>query len=72
MIYLFIDLAELTGGYLGRPRPSGYVISRHVVMVNVEAGVMVGAILAETTRQQDVIYSMAYRDQPAHICELVD
>src|SRR6201996_7031315 len=45
---------------------------KHVVMVNVEADVMVGPILAERARQKGVIYSMAYGDQPALICELVD
>ncbi|HSI41314.1 MAG TPA: Gfo/Idh/MocA family oxidoreductase [Xanthobacteraceae bacterium] len=45
---------------------------KHVVMVNVEADVMVGPILAERARKKGVIYSMAYGDQPALICELVD
>jgi predicted homoserine dehydrogenase-like protein len=45
---------------------------KHVVMVNVEADVMVGPLLAERARQKGVIYSMAYGDQPALICELVD
>ncbi|KQT61865.1 MULTISPECIES: NAD(P)H-dependent oxidoreductase [unclassified Aureimonas] len=45
---------------------------KHVVMVNVEADVMCGPILAEKARQKGVVYSMAYGDQPALICELVD
>ena len=45
---------------------------KHVVMVNVEADVMVGPILAEKARRKGLIYSMAYGDQPALICELVD
>ena len=45
---------------------------KHVVMVNVEADVMVGPILARMAREKGVIYSMAYGDQPALICELVD
>jgi predicted homoserine dehydrogenase-like protein len=45
---------------------------KHVVMVNVEADVMVGPILAEKARAKGLIYSMAYGDQPALICELVD
>ena len=45
---------------------------KHVIMVNVEADVMVGPILAERARQRGLIYSMAYGDQPALICELVD
>jgi predicted homoserine dehydrogenase-like protein len=45
---------------------------KHVVMVNVEADVMVGPILAEKARKKGLIYAMAYGDQPALICELVD
>ncbi|MEX5729519.1 putative homoserine dehydrogenase-like protein [Rhodovulum iodosum] len=45
---------------------------KHVVMVNVEADVLCGAHLAERARQQGVVYSMAYGDQPGAICELVD
>lgn len=45
---------------------------KHVVMVNVEADVLCGAHLAERARQAGVVYSMAYGDQPAAICELVD
>ncbi|MDQ0395311.1 NAD(P)H-dependent oxidoreductase [Labrys monachus] len=45
---------------------------KHVVMVNVEADVMVGPLLAEKARAKGLVYSMAYGDQPALICELVD
>ncbi|WP_439122126.1 NAD(P)H-dependent oxidoreductase [Marivita sp.] len=45
---------------------------KHVVMVNVEADVMCGPALAERARKAGVVYSMAYGDQPAAICELVD
>ena len=45
---------------------------KHVVMVNVEADVMVGPVLAERARRKGLVYSMAYGDQPALICELVD
>ncbi|MEL6775447.1 MAG: Gfo/Idh/MocA family oxidoreductase, partial [Pseudomonadota bacterium] len=45
---------------------------RHVVMVNVEADVLAGALLAEEARSAGVVYSMAYGDQPALTCELVD
>lgn len=45
---------------------------KHVVMVNVEADVLCGALLADRARQKGVVYSMAYGDQPAAICELVD
>lgn len=45
---------------------------KHVVMVNVEADVLAGAALAETARRAGVVYSMAYGDQPALTCELVE
>lgn len=45
---------------------------KHVVMVNVEADCMVGPILQRKAEAAGVVYSMAYGDQPALICELVD
>ncbi|MGP1256605.1 MAG: NAD(P)H-dependent oxidoreductase [Kiloniellales bacterium] len=45
---------------------------KHIVMVNVEADVLAGPLLAETCRKAGVVYSMAYGDQPALTCELVD
>ena len=45
---------------------------RHVVMVNVEADVLAGAHLASEARRAGVVYSMAYGDQPALTCELVE
>jgi predicted homoserine dehydrogenase-like protein len=42
------------------------------VMVNVEADVLCGPLLAERARSKGLVYSMAYGDQPALICELVD
>jgi predicted homoserine dehydrogenase-like protein len=45
---------------------------KHIVMVNVEADVLAGAILGEKARKAGVVYSMAYGDQPAAMCELVD
>lgn len=45
---------------------------RHIVMVNVEADVLAGALLAREARRAGVVYSMAYGDQPALTCELVE
>ena len=45
---------------------------RHIVMVNVEADVLAGPLLAERARKAGLVYSMAYGDQPALICEMVD
>lgn len=41
-------------------------------MVNVEADVLAGPLLARRAKEAGIIYSMAYGDQPALICELVD
>ncbi|MEM9141119.1 MAG: SAF domain-containing protein, partial [Pseudomonadota bacterium] len=45
---------------------------KHIVMVNVEADVLAGPLLAEEARAAGVVYSMAYGDQPAMTAELVD
>ena len=45
---------------------------KHVVMVNVEADVVAGPLLASKARAAGVIYSLAWGDQPALICEHVD
>ncbi len=45
---------------------------KHLVMVNVEADVLCGPLLAARARAKGLVYSMAYGDQPAIICELVD
>jgi predicted homoserine dehydrogenase-like protein len=45
---------------------------KHVIMVNVEADVLAGPLLAARARAAGVVYSMAYGDQPALVCELVD
>ncbi|MGE5849063.1 MAG: NAD(P)H-dependent oxidoreductase, partial [Candidatus Methylomirabilota bacterium] len=45
---------------------------RHIVMVTVEADVLAGPLLYRRARQAGVVYSLAYGDQPAIICELVD
>ena len=45
---------------------------RDVVMVNVEADVLAGPLLARRALEADVVYSLAYGDQPALICEQVD
>src|SRR3954467_14353988 len=45
---------------------------KHIVMVNVEADVLAGPLLAEEARAKGVVYSLAYGGQPALTCELVD
>jgi len=45
---------------------------KHIVMVNVEADVLAGPLLAEEARRVGVVYSLAYGDQPALTAEIVD
>jgi|GEM_PF-11517 len=45
---------------------------RHVVMVNVEADALAGPLLARRAAAAGVVYTLAYGDQPALICELVE
>ncbi|HZB93565.1 MAG TPA: Gfo/Idh/MocA family oxidoreductase [Stellaceae bacterium] len=45
---------------------------KHVVNVTVEADALCGPYLAERARAAGVLYSLAYGDQPALACELVD
>lgn len=45
---------------------------KHIVMVNVEADVVAGPLLALKAKQAGVVYSLAYGDQPAIVCEHVD
>src|SRR5467141_653723 len=45
---------------------------KHVVMVTVEADAFCGPLLARRAQEAGVVYSLAYGDQPALICDLVD
>ncbi|MGD9537277.1 MAG: NAD(P)H-dependent oxidoreductase [Alphaproteobacteria bacterium] len=45
---------------------------KHIVMVNVEADALAGPLLARQAERAGTVYSLAYGDQPALICELVD
>jgi predicted homoserine dehydrogenase-like protein len=51
---------------------ASFEAGKHVVMVNVEADALAGPLLAERARAAGVVYSLAYGDQPALVCELVD
>ena len=67
-------VVEATGHPLAGVRHALAAIDagQHVVMVNVEADVLLGPLIAERARAAGVVYSMAYGDQPAAIAELVD
>jgi predicted homoserine dehydrogenase-like protein len=45
---------------------------KHVIMVTVEADAVCGPLLAKKAQEAGVVYSLAYGDQPAIICDLVD
>lgn len=45
---------------------------KHIVMVNVEADVLAGAYLSKQFDSAGLVYSMAYGDQPALVCEMID
>ncbi len=51
---------------------AAFEAGKHIVMVNVEADVLAGPALAKRARSAGVVYSMAYGDQPALVCEMVD
>jgi predicted homoserine dehydrogenase-like protein len=48
------------------------VEGKHVVMVTIEADVVVGPILRRLADEAGLMYSLAYGDEPALACELVD
>jgi predicted homoserine dehydrogenase-like protein len=45
---------------------------KHTIMLNVEADVVVGPILARLARSAGVVYTLASGDQPGAICEMYD
>ena len=51
---------------------AAFAAGKHIVMVNVEADVLAGPLLAAEACDAGVVYTMAYGDQPALTCELVE
>ncbi len=45
---------------------------KHIVMVNVEADALAGPLLARKAERAGVVYSLAWGDQPALVCDHVD
>ena len=45
---------------------------KHIVMVNVEADALAGPLLARKAKEAGVVYSLAWGDQPALVCDHVD
>ncbi len=67
-------VVEATGDPAAGLRHARHAIrhGKHVVMVNVEADVLAGPVLAREAESAGVVYSMAYGDQPALVAEMVD
>ncbi|MGG5810305.1 NAD(P)H-dependent oxidoreductase [Falsiroseomonas sp. CW058] len=67
-------VVEATGDPAAGLRHARHAIAhgKHVVMVNVEADVLAGPVLAAEAARAGVVYSMAYGDQPALVAEMVD
>ena len=67
-------IVEVTGNPAAAIRHSlkAFAQGCHVVNVTVEADALAGALLARRAREAGVVYSMAYGDQPALVCEMVD
>ena len=65
---------EATGSPIAAVDHCLYAFSKgkHVVNVTVEADALCGPILAQRASQAGVVYSLAYGDQPALVCDLVD
>ncbi len=51
---------------------AAFKAKRHVVNVTVEADVLAGPLLAKHAQEAGVVYALAYGDQPALVCEMVD
>jgi predicted homoserine dehydrogenase-like protein len=51
---------------------AAFANGKHVVNVTVEADAFCGPLLARRAQQAGVVYSLAFGDQPALICDLVD
>lgn len=65
---------EATGHPAAGLKHAGMALSegKHIIMVNVEADVLAGPLMAAKFRKAGLVYSMAYGDQPALTSELVD
>jgi len=51
---------------------AAFAAGKHVVAVNVEVDALCGPMLARAAADAGVVYSLAYGDQPALVCEQVD
>jgi len=65
---------EATGNPVAGTQHACKVIQakKDIIMVNVEADVLCGKYLSDLAKENDVIYSMAYGDQPSLILEQIE
>jgi predicted homoserine dehydrogenase-like protein len=70
-IEVVVEATGHAGAGIGHARRA-IAEGKHIVMVNVEADVLAGPLLARQAERAGVVYSLAYGDQPALICEMVD
>ncbi len=65
---------EATGNPLAGTQHACKVIQskKNIIMVNVEADVLCGKYLSDLAKENNVIYSMAYGDQPSLIVEQIE
>ena len=45
---------------------------KHVIMANAEADALLGAVIRKKADEVGLVYSMAYGDEPAIVCQLID
>ncbi len=67
-------LIEVTGNPAAAIRHilAAFRNKKHVVNVTVEADALAGPLLAARAKEAGVVYALAYGDQPALVCEMVD
>lgn len=73
--HLAIDIVvECTGNPIAAVEHclQAFLNGKHVVNVTVEADAFCGPLLAKKAHEANVVYSLAFGDQPALICDLVD
>src|SRR5436305_12679613 len=70
-VEVVVEATGIPSAGIAHPR-AAIAAGKHIVMVNVEADVLAGPLLAEEARAKGVVYSLAYGDQPAVTCELGD
>ena len=69
---LFVGVIKWNDEFLLEHCLEAFRQRKHVVNVTVEADAFCGPLLARKAAEAGVVYSLAFGDQPALICDLVD